>query len=176
MKLKKNILLTILLVYYIKGACMHAKLLQLCLTVCEPMNCSPQVPLSLGILQPRILKWVVMPSSRGFPNPGIEPCLLYLLHYQAVSLPLTPLGKPQFIIKGCNLGWGRWERLSRWGRCVGQSMWEREGAFRCVIFSKSPCDHQPRTSLDSVLLSFDGFITWASCNDKETILCQQRSV
>ena len=72
MKLKKNILLTRLLVYYIKDACMHAKLLQSCLTVCDPMDCSPQVPLSMGILQPRILEWVAMPSSRGFPTPGIE--------------------------------------------------------------------------------------------------------
>ena len=25
-----------------------------------------------GILQARILEWVAMPSSRGFPDPGIE--------------------------------------------------------------------------------------------------------
>jgi len=27
----------------------------------------------MGILQTRILEWVAMPSSRDFPNPGIEP-------------------------------------------------------------------------------------------------------
>ena len=33
-----------------------------------------QAPLSMGILQARILEWVVMPSSRGYlPHPEIEP-------------------------------------------------------------------------------------------------------
>ena len=32
-----------------------------------------QAALSIGILQARILEWVAMPSSREFPNPGIEP-------------------------------------------------------------------------------------------------------
>jgi len=38
---------------------------QSCLTLCKPMDCSHQAPLSMGILQARILEWVVMPSSRG---------------------------------------------------------------------------------------------------------------
>ena len=32
-----------------------------------------QVPLSMGILQERILEWVAMPFSRDLPHPGIEP-------------------------------------------------------------------------------------------------------
>ena len=32
-----------------------------------------QAPLSVGILQAKILEWVAMPSSRGRPNPRIEP-------------------------------------------------------------------------------------------------------
>ena len=46
---------------------------QSCLTLCDTMDCSPPAPLSLGILQARILEWVAMPSSRDLPNPGIEP-------------------------------------------------------------------------------------------------------
>ena len=38
---------------------------QSCLTLCEPIDCSPQAPLSMGILQARILEWVAMLSSRG---------------------------------------------------------------------------------------------------------------
>ena len=35
------------------------------------------------IIQERILEWVVMPSLRGiFPTQGLNPCLLYLLHWQ----------------------------------------------------------------------------------------------
>ena len=32
-----------------------------------------QAPLSVGILQARILEWVARPTSRGRPNPRIEP-------------------------------------------------------------------------------------------------------
>ena len=38
---------------------------QSCPTVCDPMDCSPPGPSVNGILQARILEWVVMPSSRG---------------------------------------------------------------------------------------------------------------
>ena len=44
---------------------LHAKSLQLCLTFCDPMNCSPPGSSVHGILQKRILEWVAMPSSRG---------------------------------------------------------------------------------------------------------------
>ena len=51
-----------------------------------------QAPLSLGILQARILEQVAMPSSRESPRPKDQsPHLLYLLHWQAGSLPP---GKP----------------------------------------------------------------------------------
>ena len=43
--------------------CVHAKSLQSCLTLCDPMNCSlPSSPVHV-ILWARILEWVAMPSS-----------------------------------------------------------------------------------------------------------------
>ena len=42
-----------------------AKSLQLHLTLCDPMNCSPPGSSARGILQPRILEWVAISSSRG---------------------------------------------------------------------------------------------------------------
>ena len=45
--------------------CVHAKLLQLCPILCDPMDCSPPGSSVRGILQARILEWVAMPSSRG---------------------------------------------------------------------------------------------------------------
>ena len=50
-------------------ACVHAKSLQSCLTVCDPMDSNPQGPSVHGILQARILEWVTMPSSKGFSWP-----------------------------------------------------------------------------------------------------------
>ena len=45
--------------------CVHADLLQLCLTLCDPVDCSPPGSSAHGILQSRILEWVAAPSSRG---------------------------------------------------------------------------------------------------------------
>ena len=42
-----------------------AKSLQSCLTLCHPMDCSPQDSSVHGILQVRILEWVAIPFSRG---------------------------------------------------------------------------------------------------------------
>ena len=39
---------------------------QLCLTLCDPMDCSLPGSSVHGILQARILEWVTMPSSSGY--------------------------------------------------------------------------------------------------------------
>ena len=51
-----------------------------------------QAPLSMGILQARILEWIATPSSGDLPNPGIEPRSPTLW---ADSLPSEPPGKPK---------------------------------------------------------------------------------
>ena len=51
--------------------CVHVKSLQSCLTLCNPMDCSPQASSVHEILQTRIREWIAMPSSR-IPNPGIK--------------------------------------------------------------------------------------------------------
>ena len=59
-----------------------------------PWTVALQAPLSMGILQARILEWVPMPSSRGSSRPrdrtGVS---LRLLHWQAGPLSLVPAGK-----------------------------------------------------------------------------------
>ena len=45
--------------------CVHAKLLQSCLTLRDPMDCSPPGSSVHGVLQARVVEWVAMPSSRG---------------------------------------------------------------------------------------------------------------
>ena len=42
-----------------------AQLLQLCSTLCDPMNCSPPGSSVHGIFQARILEWVSISYSRG---------------------------------------------------------------------------------------------------------------
>ena len=65
---------------------------QLCLTLCDLMDCSHQAPLSMGILQARILEWAAIFLLQGIlPTPGIEPRSPAL---QADSLPFELPGKP----------------------------------------------------------------------------------
>ena len=46
-----------------------------CLTLCDPMDCSPPGSSVHGILQARILEWVAMPSSRGSSGPRDGTCV-----------------------------------------------------------------------------------------------------
>ena len=72
----------------------HAMSLQLCPTLCDPMDRSLPGSSVHGILQARILEWVAMPSLQGMvPTQGLNPHLLHL-HWQVGSLPLAPPRKP----------------------------------------------------------------------------------
>ena len=76
---------------------MCAKLLQLCLTLCNPMDCSPPGRL--------LCPWDPPGKNTGvgchallhgiFLTQGLNPCLLHLLHWQVGSLPLVTPGKPR---------------------------------------------------------------------------------
>ena len=79
--------------------CMHAKSLQLCPTLCDPMDCSLPGSSVHEILQARILEWVVMQGT--FPAQGSNPHLLCLLHWQASSLTLAQPGKPGTHVHYC---------------------------------------------------------------------------
>ena len=49
------------------------KVIQSCLTLCDPMDCSLPGSSVHGILRARTLEWVVILFSRDRPNPGTEP-------------------------------------------------------------------------------------------------------
>ena len=67
---------------------------QLCLTLCDPMDCSLPGSSVHGIFQAIVLEWIVISFSRGLPNPGIKPRSSAL---QEDSLPAEPPGKPKNI-------------------------------------------------------------------------------
>ena len=48
---------------------LHVLDAQSCLTLCDPMECSPSGSSVHGILQERILEWVAIPFSRGSSQP-----------------------------------------------------------------------------------------------------------
>ena len=58
-----------------------AKSLQSRAALCDPMDCGLPGSSVHGILQARILRWVIMPSSRGSSQRSVQPLhLLQLLH------------------------------------------------------------------------------------------------
>ena len=72
-----------------KCVCVHAKLLQLCLTVCDPWTVVRQVPLSMGFPRQEYSSGLRCPPPGDRPNHGLNLCLLCLLHWEAGSSPLA---------------------------------------------------------------------------------------
>ena len=70
--------------------CRHAKLLQLCPTLCNFMDCSPPGSSIHGIFQTRILECVAISFSRGFSPPRDQTQVSRI----ADSLTPEPPGKP----------------------------------------------------------------------------------
>ena len=76
-------------------ACVHAKSLQLCPTLCDPMDCSPPGSSGHGDSPGKNTGLGSCTLLQGiFLTQGLNLCLLSLLHWQVGSLPLVPPGKP----------------------------------------------------------------------------------
>ena len=75
--------------------CVHAKSLQSCPALCNPMGYSPPCSSVHWILQARILEWVAMVFPPGdLPSPEIKPTSLMSLALADGSLPLASPKKP----------------------------------------------------------------------------------
>ena len=70
---------------------MRVKLLQSCLTLCNPLDCSPSGSSVHGILQARILEWVAVSSSKESSRPRDQTSISIAGRFSAVE----PLGKPR---------------------------------------------------------------------------------
>ena len=117
---------------------------QPCLTLCDPMDCSPPGSSVHGILQERILEWVAMPSSRGSFQLRDQTCITcvfciagrFLMHnfkrkwwVSKLIRNLYSNLKPVFTFKGLPW-WLRW--LSVCLQCGRQrfSLWVRKIPWR----------------------------------------------
>ena len=71
---------------------------QSCLTLCNPMDCSPPGSSVHGVSQERMLEWVAISSSRVSSWPRDRTHISFiessLLHWQVDSLPLSHQGRP----------------------------------------------------------------------------------
>ena len=68
----------------------ESEVIQSCLTLCDPVNCSLPGFSVQGILQARLLEWVAISFSRGSSPPRDQPRYPAL---QADALPSEPPGK-----------------------------------------------------------------------------------
>ena len=72
--------------------CVHAKSLQSCPILCNPMDCRLSGSSVHGILQARVLEWVAMTSSRRSSRPRGRTCISSASYTGRGSL--APVGKP----------------------------------------------------------------------------------
>ena len=78
-----------------EGMGVHAQLVQLCPTLCNPMDCSRPGSSVHGISRVIILEWVAITFCRGSSNPGIEPASPILA---GGFFTTEPPGKPSKLI------------------------------------------------------------------------------
>ena len=60
---------------------------QLCTALCNPVDCRLPGSSVQGFSRQECWSGLPFPPPGGLPDPGIEPCVLRLLHWQAGSLP-----------------------------------------------------------------------------------------
>ena len=74
----KSMLFLPFLANYLIFMWVHVKSLQSCLTLCNPMNCSPPGSSVFRILQARILEWVAISFSTGSSWPRYRTHVSYI--------------------------------------------------------------------------------------------------
>ena len=73
---------------------MCAKLLQLCLTLCDPWTVAYRAPLSMGFSRQEYWSGLPFPPPWDLPNPETEPKSPATPTLSGDSLPLSHLGSP----------------------------------------------------------------------------------
>ena len=76
---------------------MRVKSLQSCLTLYNPMGCSPPGSSVHGIFQARYWSGLPCPPPGDLPNPGIKCTIPAAPPLQADSFTAEPLGKPSAV-------------------------------------------------------------------------------
>ena len=67
-----SFLFSLFIFFFMKYGYMPAKLLQLCPTLCDPMDCSPQAPLSMGFSSQEYQSGSPCRSPGDLPDPEIK--------------------------------------------------------------------------------------------------------
>ena len=76
------------------SSCVHAKSLQSCPTLCNPVDCSPSGCSVHGIFQARILEWVTISFSTGSSQPRDQIHISSISYITGRLFTTEPPGKP----------------------------------------------------------------------------------
>ena len=115
-------------------ACVFAcSVVQSCLTLCDPVDCSPPGSSVRGILQVRILEWVAISSSRGSSRPRDQAhisssgrrILYHLSHLGSPATIWAPLSPVELTHKINHLG--SFHLILMWERSI-----EGKGTFEML--------------------------------------------
>ena len=125
---------------------MYAKSIQSCLTLCDPMDCSPPCSFIHGSLQARIPEWVAMSPSRGSSRPRDGTCTSRFSSIAGRFITTEPPGKILF------LDWGHF-----WGALLLVACNSANGPF--IKMSPHPVWVWPLISV-RVRLTLDLLWSW----------------
>ena len=102
------------------AGCVHAQSLQSCLTLCDPLDCSPPCSSVQGDSPGKSTGVGCHALLQGiFPTQGLNLFLLHLLHWQAGSLPLLLLGPLVSGVKRTDKRQWTARMWRDWGRVLG---------------------------------------------------------
>ena len=86
-------------IYITLGVCVHAKSLQSCPTLCDPMDyIACQSPLSMGFFRQEYWSGLPYPSPGDLSDPGIEPASPVSPALQVDSFTAEPPTKPRYVL------------------------------------------------------------------------------
>ena len=101
---------------YCVTVCVHRLGRFSCLTLCDPLGCSPAASSVHEILQARTLEWVAMPSSRGSCSSYTDRWVPYHERH-----PRSPSLEPQ-MVKNPPAALETWVRFLGWEDPLGESV------------------------------------------------------
>ena len=123
---------------------------QSCLTLCNPMDCSPPGFSVHGILQARILEWVAMPFSEGSSQPRNR-TQVSCIAGRFFTIWATKEAQDRLHLSAVNRTLN-WKSLKQEKCIISQNIW----SIHCII---SPCHHVSVYSALTPLESWS-FFSW----------------
>ena len=156
------------------GSCWYVRACsaaQLCLTLCNPMGCSPPDSSVLGILQARVLEWIAISSSGGSSWPRDQIWVSCVSCTAGRFFTTEPPGKPHSSIKKKKKN--QWKKLLFYFSSLTLDLSYRFTPHGLILMPtwSEQCINNPRECLSSSLTWGEGKV--ALMRPREVTPCVQ---